>query len=57
MRALADHHRQRRGAEQPVGLRIPAHPGEQRVAGGGQAGGVGHGGAGDERQPGVGGQP
>jgi hypothetical protein len=47
-------HRQLRGAEQPVGLHVPAGPGQLLIAGGGEGRGVGHGAPGDERGGGPG---
>ena len=46
---LPGYHRQRRCAEQTLGVDVPTQPGEQLISRCGQRGGVRHGGAGDER--------
>ena len=56
MSLLPNQHRDGRGAEQTVGLDIPAGAGQQGVAGGGKCGEIGHGGSGDDGAAGSRGQ-
>ena len=54
MGLLPDDDRQLGCSEQPVGLHVPADPGQLVIARGGQGGGVGHGRPGHERRTGSG---